>query len=459
MRVRTLPVSCPAPGIRLSIINLREGLLKPTSRLPNGTAPAPVPGGGGNRTYHAVFVNRVCPPDGGATGVLLRQLADALAARGARVTLLCGPRQPGAGTRTRPLPAGVDVQRVRAPQLSKSRHLLRALGYLALYPAFLLALLRHRRADVIVLMSDPPLLVALAPLLRVFLRMPVVHWAQDLYPEAAVALQVIPPGGWLARVCTWLSNRGLFQCARVVAIGECMRERLVRRGIPRPRVEVLPNWATPGLAEDRRDGSTFRAGQGWGDDFVVMYSGNLGLVHDFAGVLEAARLLQAENAPVRFVFVGGGGRRSGLEMEVRERALRNVQFLPFQPEEDLPEVLRAADLHLVTLLPALAGLVIPSKLYNILAAGRPVLYVGPLETEVARVLLAGHCGDVVSSGLGPDIAACLRARAADLPGRRTLAGQRAQAAALPFTLENLASQWARLLGEVIAPPRAPEQPD
>lgn len=459
MRVRTLPVSCPAPGTRLSIINLREGLLKPTSRLPNGTAPAPVPGGGGNRTYHAVFVNRVCPPDGGATGVLLRQLADALAAQGARVTLLCGPRQPGAGTRTRPLPAGVEVQRVRAPQLSKSRHLLRALGYLALYPAFLLALLRHRRADVIVLMSDPPLLVALAPLLRVFLRMPVVHWAQDLYPEAAVALQVIPPGGWLARVCTWLSNRGLFQCARVVAIGACMRERLVGRGIPRPRVEVLPNWATPGLAEDRRDGSTFRAGQGWGDDFVVMYSGNLGLVHDFAGVLEAARLLQAENARVRFVFVGGGGRRSGLEMEVRERALRNVQFLPFQPEEDLPEVLRAADLHLVTLLPALAGLVIPSKLYNILAAGRPVLYVGPLETEVARVLLAGHCGDVVSSGLGPDIAACLRARAADLPGRRTLAGQRAQAAALPFTLGNLASQWARLLGEVIAPPRAPEQPD
>lgn len=423
--------------------------MKNTSRLPDGTANAPVLGGGGNRTYHAVFVNRVCPPDGGATGVLLRQLADSLSADSVRVTVVCGPEQPSGSTGSPPVPPGVEVQRVWALQFSKTRHRYRALCYLALYPSFLLSLWKHRRADMVVLMSDPPLLVALAPLIRFFLRIPVVHWAQDLYPEVAVALKVIRPGGFLARVCTALSNWGLRHCAKVVAIGECMRQRLAARGVARGRIEVMPNWATPGFAEDGRDGSAFRRQQGWDGEFVVMYSGNLGLVHDFDGVLEAAAVLQSDGARVRFVFVGNGGRKGALEKETQRRGLTNVQFLPFQPEADLPEVLRAADLHLVTLLPALAGLVVPSKLYNILAVGRPVLYVGPLETEVARVLITGDCGDVVASGSGRDIAACLRARAAD-PESRRKAGDRARAAAAPFTLETLTGRWDRVLHGVHA---------
>lgn len=369
-----------------------------------------------------LFINRVYPPDNGATGRVLQQAAETFVRAGWEVTILAtAGGKADAGTT---IQNGVTVVRV-GTLFSKSSLLARALGYALMIPSLLANALILPRADVVVTKTDPPMLLVLGPLLRVLKGSILIHWAQDLYPEVAEEAGVFARGGIVAGLIRTISTLSLKAHHRVVSVGRCMTDRLVRRGISPSRIVLIPNL---GMEDDirplPRSGNPFRASHGIPEGtLVVEYSGNLGRVHEFETVLGAARILQDRGEEVLFLIIGAGPSLPGVKERVTALGLRNVRFLPSQPGGILSESLGAGDLHLVTMREGMSGLVVPSKFYGILAAERPCLFVGPPDSEVARVIAEVGCGAVFSNGDADGVAQAISAYRGNL-GRVEAEGQR-----------------------------------
>jgi glycosyltransferase involved in cell wall biosynthesis len=384
----------------------------------------------------------------------LAELAPALVDRGWRVTVLTGPAE-GAPT-SEVTSEGVHVERVAALPFTRESTWQRGLAYASLFPAFLARALQIPSPDVIVTKTDPPMLKVLGPLLTRLTGARSVHWAQDLYPEVAAGVGVLEAEGLVGRVMRRLSTWALHDHDHTVAVGRCMKNRLVTdRGLPEEQVSVIPNWPPSAVTPVSHDENAFRAEQGLTDRFVVMYSGNMGLAHPFNAVLDAAERLTDERPDVLFLFVGDGPRKEALQSQVKQRGLANVRFLPFQPRERLAESLSAADLHLVTMTPALEGLVVPSKLYGALGAGRPVLFLGPSGSEAAQVVQAQDCGTVLPHSSGPALAEAIRRWHGD-PSRWTAASERA-ARAVAATRSDAVAQFDALFRTIVTEPPPPRQ--
>ena len=178
-----------------------------------------------DRKARLLFVNRVFPPVGGATGTMLDQLSRELARDGWDVTILASRSDGGSGSEK--LPDGRRVEWVQGSVQAGTRFRQRAIAYIMLYPSLFWRLLQVPPPDLVILMTDPPLQVILGPLARLFRRARIVHWAQDIYPEVAEALSVIKTRGAIATLTRWLSTRALRRCHHIVAIGRCMRRRLL----------------------------------------------------------------------------------------------------------------------------------------------------------------------------------------------------------------------------------------
>ncbi len=393
-----------------------------------------------------MFINRVHPPAEGATGELLAALAVELARAGWSVTVIAA-RPPGSTAR-REQRHGVRLEWVGGLPFTRARHWRRALSYLTLYPAMLWRALRLPRADVVVTLTDPPLQLVLGPVLKCFKRCRLVHWAQDIYPDLAERLGVIKSGGFTARGLRRLAVCALRRYDRIVAVGRCMNQRLLERGLQPSTIALIGNWADAAeLHPVAPAANPFREEHGLVDRFVVMYSGNLGLAHPFEAMLDAAALLQKELPRALFLFVGEGPRLPSVRSEAEARKLGNVRFLPPQPREKLAFSLGAADLHLASMREELCGLVVPSKVYTALAAGRPCVFLGPPESEVAQIISSHGCGSVVPAASGRALADCLMHWAGQ-PEALAAAGARAGQFAREHGLAEAAGEFHRLFDRI-----------
>ncbi len=210
-------------------------------------------------------------------------------------------------------PTGVEVIRVGTAAFTRASHWRRAWSYLTLYPQLMWQVWKLGRVDAVVSMTDPPLQVA-AVTMAACRAGKKIHWAQDVYPELAEELGVIVRGGLFAGVLRAVSTWALRRQDEIVAVGRCMRERLVRRGIDAGRIEVIPNWSSVGAVSEE-EVRAMREKLGWSGKFIALYSGNIGLAHDFETLVGAAKLL--EGAGVQMVFrrrrsaSGGGAPRYG----------------------------------------------------------------------------------------------------------------------------------------------------
>jgi glycosyltransferase involved in cell wall biosynthesis len=319
-----------------------------------------------------------------ATGQLLTELCSDLAQRH-DVTVIAG--RPNFVTGGSALPRrethrGVQVLRVRNFRFNKTGMLGRAVGLASYLLLAFWAALWQRRPDVLVVETDPPALGALGALLKWRHRCPMIFYLQDLFPEVGLALGKLRPG-LLTTLLRWLTNIGLRHADAVVVLGEDMKRRVLERGVPVERVAVVPNWADTQALRPADGANRLRSEWGVDDRFVVMYSGNLGLSQGLEGVLHAANLLRDE--PVTFVFVGEGAARPALVSRATASGMRNVRFFPYQPKACLGESLAAADLHLIPMRRGLAGYMVPSKLYGILAVARPYVAAVDADSEVAAV--------------------------------------------------------------------------
>ena len=394
------------------------------------------------------FFNRSYWPDFGATGQLLTELAEDLVAHhGCEVTVVTGyPLQGRDGVAPREARHGVEIVRAGGTTLSPRRFSGRATNYMTYFASACATGLRVPRPDVVVALTDPPI-VGLAALLAARRhRARFVFLCQDIFPEVAVLLEDFRNGA--VNKGLELVNRYLVHRAdAIIALGDTMKRRLVEgKGARADRITVIHNWADcAALAPGPKDNPFARA-HGLQDRFVVMHAGNIGLSQNLDVLIDAAERLRVHDG-IRFVFVGDGSRRPTLEARARERGLHNVMFVPYQPRDGMALSYAAADLFLVSLKPGLAGYIVPSKLYSILAAGRP--YVAAVEEacEVADITGRHACGFIVRPG-DPD---ALAARILDVYRNAPLAaelGRRAREAALAFDRRRQTAAYAALLRQV-----------
>jgi len=300
--------------------------------------------------------------------------------------------------------------------------------------------MRLPRHDVIVTMTDPPMQLLLGPVLKAFRGGRLIHWAQDVYPELAEELGVIKKQGLLATTLRALSTWALKRHDAVVCIGRCMKQKLIERGVEERRIHVIPNWADVEAIHPLQE-NYFLEKHGLNGKQIVMYSGNMGLAHPFEAMFDSAQSLAATHPNVHFVFIGDGPKRGKLVSEVEKRELCNVLFLPFQEKGGLSESLGAADIHLACMNDSLLGLVVPSKVYGIMAAGRPCIFLGPETCEVSRLIQECHCGEVIPSHNGERLTEVI-SHWLDDANARVQAGKYARRAAEKFSLSHAVSAFA-----------------
>lgn len=354
-----------------------------------------------SRSPDVLFLNRSYWPDMEATGQLLTTLCEGLTGD-FRVRVVAGkpnsvdPQGDGQNWSSQSDRNGVEIQRLEHLQFPKSRLWMKALNYVSFARSVRRALKTVAAPDVVVFETDPFLLAFEAQRLQRRTGCRMIGYLQDIHPDVGIALGKISDNFWVRRL-----RRSLFEtyrrCDRMIVLSRDMQRLLERGGIPKDRIDIIPNWADTKSVQPIPDPNPFREQHGLQGRFLVMYSGNLGLTQRLEEFVSAAELLSA-HPEILFVFIGKGALEQQLKASVQAKGLQNIRFFDYQPRETLAASLSAADLHLIPLTASLAQCLMPSKLYGILAAGRPCLTNAPEGSELHHIVSQQRVGLTVPPG-------------------------------------------------------------
>jgi colanic acid biosynthesis glycosyl transferase WcaI len=369
--------SGPAPCLR------RGGI--PRGRVITALAP---------RAPHLLVVNRFYWPDHSAVSQILTDLCEHAAENGFRVTVITScmlydaPRQhlPSRDSRR-----GVTILRMSTTRRGRNNLPGRALDYLSFHAlAFASLLMLVRRGDLVLATTDPPLISLPAAIAARLRGAEFANWLLDVFPEVATALGVRWTGGPIGALLRKIRNVSLRRASANVVISDRMAELMAAEGVRAETLQIIPNWSESSVHPIPRGENRLRRDLGLADKFVIGYSGNLGRAHLAESVADLVQRT-AGLPDVAWLFIGGGAGLNAVKAAA-QRVASTVVFLPYQPREVLSESLSASDLHLVSLDPACEGLILPSKLYGIMAAGRAVLSLGDRDGAVAREVRRADMG-------------------------------------------------------------------
>lgn len=350
-----------------------------------------------------LLINRVYPPARGASGRVLRDLAREMARAGWTVSVLT------TGDKTfAEKDGGIIVNRVKAPLNPKGM-----IAYGLVLWNLMRAAMKQPRHDLVITLTDPPLLVTVGRRFAKKKRCSHMHWCQDLYPDLFPSIGVRMPD-FVLKALSRSARRSMNKSGRVIAVGRCMAKYLAHTGVETGRISTIPNWPDGELVDVSRKPrrSDIRIKEHvplarpreelLRDDsprFRILYAGNIGRAHPMRAILEAAEHLSAY-PEIEFVFVGEGPNHDRLAQERARRGLENIKLLPYQPASCLKDLMESGDLHLVSLREDAAGLLVPCKFYSAIAAARPTVYIGPADTEIGRMIRDYGCGAIVPQGNG-----------------------------------------------------------
>ncbi len=347
-----------------------------------------------------VFVEQFYYPEGWGGAELPRELTKALVRAGFAVDVICGSEQytpvegdPGPD----PTSFGVRIRRVPAlfhAPIHKLKLLRQAWFYLFLVPL----LFFRRRPSLFISQTNPPLGVVLTAIAARFWRRPLLIIAMDIYPDVLVAHGLIRDDSLLGRAVRRLFEWTYRSGHTIVSLGPVMTRRLLEKQIPAAKIVEISNWATGPLDLKRAGANPLREELRLQDGLTVLYSGNLGLGHEFDTLLEGFASALRSQSGLNLVFVGTGKRVEEVRASAAKLGISHaIRMIGFLPSERLRESMGLADVCVVTLRPGFEGLIVPSKLFGYIARGLPVLYVGP-DSDVDHFLARCGCGVAIRNG-------------------------------------------------------------
>ncbi len=411
-----------------------------------------------HRPLRVVFFNRSYYPDYGATGQLLTELCEDLVSRfGYDVTVIAGVPLSAEQT-IRPLhwysPVrreerhGVHILRAWGTSLPTRKFSGRISNYLSYFISAGFASLRIARPDVIVSLTDPPIVSLMAIAAATATGARFVFLCQDVFPEVARLLEDFQN----RKVEAVLSKIGKYtvrRADRIIALGDTMTRRLVQTKNADPsKIRVIHNWSDAEAIQPGPKDNPFSRERRLVDKFVVMHSGNVGMSQDVDALLDVAERLQ-DLPDVVIAIVGEGARKTFLQQEAERRKLTNVRFFSYQPKARLTDSFATADVFIVSLKRGLAGFIVPSKLYGVLVAGRPFIAAIEADSEAAQIAREHECGLVVEPGNPAGIESAIRRLYADPELRARLAGN-ARAAGLIYDRARAVAAYRDVLEGVLA---------
>lgn len=397
-------------------------------------------------------VSELYYPESTSTGYFLTKIAEGLAQH-YPVNVLCG--QPTYAARGVRAPAreqrnGVNVQRCPATTFNKDVLLFRLANLATIsVSAFLKALRQIGSEDYVLVVTNPPLLPFLIMAACRLRRAKLLLLIHDVYPEVLIAAGMVKPNSLVARFLRWATRRLYRTAERIIVLGRDM-ERLIssKLGAHSGTIVIIPNWADlDEVSITPRAQSRLLEELKLNNKFVVQYSGNMGRTHGLECVLEAAKRI-ASVSDIHFLLIGSGAKKQWLEGSVQKSHLLNVTVLPSRPQSELSDSLNACDVAVISFVPGMAGISVPSRMYNVLAAGKPIIAVADDNSELALVVREERVGWVVPPDQ-PDrlVEAILEARSR--PDLLIQMRQRSRAAAeRRFSLENTISSYVRVIADL-----------
>jgi colanic acid biosynthesis glycosyl transferase WcaI len=411
-----------------------------------------------SRRPRVVFFNRSYYPDFGATGQLLTELCEDLVSRfGFHVTVVAGvplaAEQPIAPLHwyapvRREERHGVHILRAWGTALPPRRISGRASNYLSYFTSAAVAAFRIERPDVVVSLTDPPIVALAAIACARATGARFVFLCQDVFPEVARLLEDFQ-NRRVEAVLGRISRYTVDRADRIIALGDTMKRRLVETRQADPgRIDVIHNWADAEAIRPGPKDNAWARQHGLVDRFVVMHSGNVGLSQDVDGLLDLADRVR-DLDDVVIAIVGEGSRKTFLQEEASRRGLSNVRFFPYTPKAGLIDSFATADLFVVSLKRGLAGFIVPSKLYGILAAGRPFVAAVEADCEAAQIAAQHECGLTIEPGDRAAMEAAVRCLHGNPADRARLAAN-ARLAGLVFSRQRAVEAYRDVLLEVCA---------
>lgn len=329
-----------------------------------------------------LILNRVFPPHFGATGRIACDLALYLRRKGHAVTIVTTAEQPAVDTAR-----NLKVVRVRGEREPEG-----GWAYYRILKRMKKAAMKQPRHNIVISMTDPPLLADIGHKVARHMKARHIHWAQDIYPDLLPVLEVDYPNFIYKKMMNKM-RRAVKSAAGVVVISKCMASYLAHHSIDRRRLHTIENWPeTILLGEDEEGAQAVELFQNGDEKFRILYAGTIGLAHDFDAVLKAAKYLQKSNPEIEFVFAGRGRGLDRLSRKKAQAGLDNIRFLPPQPAKNIRAMMAAGDIHLVTMKAGALGKLFPCKFYSACAAARPVIFVGPKDCDIHRKIKDSGCG-------------------------------------------------------------------
>jgi len=361
-----------------------------------------------------LVINQHFYPEFAATGQLLEDLCADLS-QDYEVTVLTGKPSYNGSIDNIPkeeIYRGIDIIRVFNTSFSKTGKLGtlgRIINYLTFYLSVFFKGLTLKNYDTIIVLSTPPYISLIALALKLFKKSKIIYVVQDLYPEVAIELDIIK-SDFLISFFKKINKFILKRVDQIVTIGEHMQKLLEKnygQELINQKSKIIYNWADGEKIYPIENEKTFRKKWDLDNSFVVMYSGNMGHAHEFDTVLEAAEKLE-DDREIKFLFVGEGVKKEYIKEYISKNDLDNFMFKPYQDKEDLVYSLNTADLSLTTLNSGFGGLVVPSKVYGIMASGKPILFVSDNNNEISNLIDNHQIGYNIEIGNSDKLAAVIR---------------------------------------------------
>lgn len=399
-----------------------------------------------------MILNQYYLPDVASTGHLVAELAQEIACCGTAVAVVTcfpcyGPKetwQPCGAVEVRD---GVSVRRIRTTRFGKDTSFGRISDSLSfLFPLAIRMFVTRSRDRVFMYTSNPPFLGVIGALVSIFRRHKYIVLLHDSYPHIAVLIGRMRRGSWLERM--WhVVNRQIYRRARqTIVLCDKAKELIVHEyGVSPDRVQVIHNWADPNtLRPSPKEQCHFARQHGYDKKFTLLYSGNLGLYYDFETLIGAADRLR-NDATIKFVFVGAGGRKAYIEQRIAELGLTNIDMHQYQPFSALNDSLNSCDASLVTIAEGVEGISFPSKFYSSLAVGKPVLALSEPGSELQRMVTETSCGLWSPIGDVDALVANIAALRSDSVRMSAMGRAAREAMEHNFTIKTAAQEYLRVV--------------